>query len=211
MLTLGSKLNRCYDIHLPFSGTYIDVGIFFNKTNTYIGFNTDRKIGNMIKEGSVKTNIYKDLRQSSFASNFLDIRDTRTPNLDVRCQFNNIQKPFKEKIHYVANETIKLAKIESANKKFESCLYVYVFGFSDYEGDFLYFLAERQHIDVPTNKKLVRTSALQISTTECIENLNNMVEYYNGTSEKHLNITDEQIDNDLKSIFDKPTISVRKI
>jgi hypothetical protein len=190
MLTFGSKFNRSYGIHVPFRGTYVSVTVFFNKTNTYIGFVTGNKIGGMCREQEVKTQIYKDLNQSSFATTFLDIQNRKTPNLDIKNQFYNVREKHRDKIQYVGNETIKLAKVEGPNNKtFESCLYLYILGFSDHEGEFLYFLAERQHIDVSINKKLVRTSALQVSSKDCLEDMRQMVKYYNGSSEQELNMT----------------------
>ena len=64
-------------------------------------------------------------------------------------------------------------------------------GFSDYEGDFLYILAECQHIDVSINKKLVRTGALQISSVDCLDDMRDMVRFYNGSSEEELNTTED--------------------
>jgi len=207
MLTFGSKFNRSYGIYVPFRDTHISVTVYFNKTNTYIGFVTDNKINQMCRDQEVKTQIYKDLTQSSFSNTFLDIQNMKTPNLDIRNQFCNVLPKHRQKIQYLGNETIKLAKVEAANgKTFESCLYIYILGFSDYEGDFLYFLAERQHIDIAINKKLVRTSALQICTLDCLDDMRNMVQFYNGSSEEELNTdkgsTNEDVIKDILTSSD---------
>lgn len=202
MLTFGSKFNRSYGIYLPFRGQYTTTTVFFNKTNPLIGFVTDRTVNQMCRNQEVKTQIYKDLKQSSFASTFLDIKNMKTPNLDIRNQFCNVLPKHRQKIQYLGNETIKLAKVEAPNgKTFESCLYVYILGFSDYEGDFLYFLAERQHIDVSINKKLVRTSALQVSTVDCLEDMRNMVQFFNGSTEEELNMTESDNPSVIKDIL----------
>jgi hypothetical protein len=208
MLTFGSKFNRSFGIHLPFRDIYTSTTVFFNKTNTYIGFVTDSKISQMCRNDEVKTQIYKDLKQSSFANTFLDIQNMKTPNLDIRNQFCNVLPKHRQKIQYLGNETIKLAKVEAPNgKTFESCLYVYILGFSDYEGDFLYFLAERQHIDVSINKKLVRTSALQISTTDCLHDMRGMVDFYNGSSEEELNMTPDDNKGVINNILSSTSTS----
>lgn len=191
MLTFGNKFNRSYGIQVPFRNGYASVTVFFNKTNTYIGFVTDNRICQMCRDNEVKTQIYKDITQSSFAKTFLDIQNMNTPNLDIRNQFCNILPKHRQAIQYLGNETIKLAKVEAPNGKvFESCLYIYILGFTDYDGDFLYFLAERQHIDISINKKLVRTGAIQISTLDCLDNMRNMVKFHNGVTEEELNKTD---------------------
>ena len=50
----------------------------------------------------------------------------------------------------------------------------------DYEDDFIYVLAERQHIDTALGKKLVRTCGLQLCSNEAYENLMETVEFYNN-------------------------------
>jgi len=109
----------------------------------------------------------------------LDIRDYRSKNLDIKQQFNNILPDFKDKIHYETNETVKLSKITTPKGKLESCLYIYVFRITDFGNNFLYCLAERQHIDVVLDKKIVRTASIQISSNECNEDLTSMIELTN--------------------------------
>jgi hypothetical protein len=148
----------------------------------------------MCKENEATTQIFKDIKCSSFASTFLDIRDVKSSGLDVRNQFCNIQEKFRDKLFYITNETIKLHKIANPNgddqpnqkKYFESNLFIYIFGLSNYPDDFLYVLAERHHIDTYLNKKLVRSCGFQICTKECQENLNNMVRSENGKTDKEL-------------------------
>jgi hypothetical protein len=202
MLTFGNKFNRSYGIYLPFRGTYASTTVFFNKTNTYLGFVIDKRLSQMCSNNEAKTHIYRDLKQSSFASTFLDIQDIKAGNLDIRNQFCNVLPKHRQKIQYIGNETIKLAKVEAPNgKTFESSLYIYILGFSDYEGDFIYVLAERQHIDVSINKKLVRTSAIQISTPDCLDNLRSMVQYHNGQSEEELNMTEADNENVIRDVL----------
>lgn len=179
MLVLGSKLNRLYSLYLPFNGDFCEISIIFNKCNSFIGFNLDSKTYNMVRNDQIKSTIFQELGQSAFANTFLDLRDYRSKTLDIKQQFNNIQSQFKDKIHYETNETIKLSKVQIKEKTFESCLYIYVFKFIDFGNNFLFCLAERQHIDIAMNKKIVRTAGIQLCTNERFEELTEMVEVYN--------------------------------
>ena len=183
MITFGNKVNRSFSLYLPFVDDHMVATVHFHKCNTFLGFTIDHDTMHNVKDGKYTSTIYKDLKQSSFAKTFLDIKDFSSSNLDIRCQFSNILESYRDKVQYVTNETIKLSKVENPKhrgKYLESLLYIYVFNFSDYEDDFLYFLAERQHIDQSINKKLVRTCGLQVSTKEAAENLNSMTSFYNS-------------------------------
>lgn len=179
MLTLGSKLNRLYTMYLPFMDDFCEISILFNKSNSFMGFNLDQRNYVKSRNNESKCFIFNDLSKSAFATSFLDIRDFRSKNLDIKQQFNNILPEFKDKIHYETNETVKLSKITTPKGKLESCLYIYVFRLTDYGNDFLYCLTERQHIDVVLDKKIVRTSAIQLSSNGCHEDLTSMIESTN--------------------------------
>lgn len=207
MLQFGPKLNRCYSVYLPFSSGHVSITIFFSKTNTFLGFKTDNALQDMCKENVATVNTYKDLKNSLFASTFLDIRDFKSDNLDIRCQFSNILPDFQEKLQYVTNESIKLSKVTTNNGTFESLVYLYGFTFTDYQDDFLFLLCERQHIDTVLNKKLVRTAAIQISTPDCLENMCRTAEHYKGEG-----VYDKSGTDDISGLFpDKDNINVRKL
>jgi hypothetical protein len=179
MLTFGNKLNRLYSLYLPFQSDYCEISILFNKSNSFVGFNLDQKNYIMSRNGDSKFFIFNDLSKSAFATGFLDIRDFRSKNLDIKQQFNNILPEYKDKIHYETNETIKLSKIETPKGKLESCLYIYIFRITDLGNNFIYCLAERQHIDVVLDKKIVRTNAIQLCSNSAYEDLTLMVESSN--------------------------------
>ena len=207
MLTFGSKLNRSYTMYIPFMNDHIEVSILFNKSNTFIGFNTDQRIYQMHRNNEVHSQIYKDLKESVFAATFLDLRNFKSRNLDIRQQFNNVLPPFQDKIQYEANETIKVSKVKTNNGEFESILYIYVFSFLDYEKEFLFFLAERQHIDVSLDKKLVRTCGLQLCSNDAYEDLLQSVEYHNGKA-----LRKENLDEAVHSLFpNKKNVNVRRL
>lgn len=179
MLTLGSKLNRLYTLSIPFNDSSCEIGIIFNKYNSFIGFNLDSKNYHASREDKIKSNIFQQLSKSAFAMTFLDLRDYQSKTLDIRQQFHNILPQFHSQIQYETNETIKLSKVQVGDKTFESCIYIYILKFIDYKDDFLFCLAERQHIDLTMNKKIVRTSAIQLSTNQAEEDLTCLVEKYN--------------------------------
>ena len=125
MLQFGPKLNRSYSVYLPYMRGNINVSIFFSKTNAFLGFKTDSRLQNLCKTDSIVVNTYKDLKNSLFATTFLDIKDFRSDNLDIRCQFSNILNEFQEKLQYISNESIKLSKVQTDNGTFESLVYLY--------------------------------------------------------------------------------------
>ena len=179
MLTLGNKLNRSYSLYLPFMENYCEISILFNKTNSFIGFNLDQTHYVQSRNGDIKSFLFPELTRSAFATTFLDLKDLRTKNLDIKQQFYNIKTEFKNRIHYETNETIKLTKVITPKGDFDSTLYIYVFRFTDFGNNFLYTLVERQHIDIVLDKKIVRTAAIQLSSNEANEDLATMVQSYN--------------------------------
>ena len=179
MLTLGNKLNRSYSVYLPFGDNYCEITILFNKTNSFIGFNLDQTHYIQSRNGEIKSFLFPELTKSAFATTFLDLRDLKSKNLDIKQQFYNIKGEFKNRIHYETNETVKLTKVATPKGDFESSLYIYVFRFTDFGNNFLYTLVERQHIDVVLDKKIVRTAGIQLSTNEVNEDLTTMVQSYN--------------------------------
>jgi len=194
MLTFGNKLNRLYTLYLPFLEDHCEIGVFFNKSNSFVGFNLDQTNYVKSRNGNIKCFIFNDLNKSAFATSFLELKDFRSKNLDIKQQFNNILPEFRDRIHYETNETIKLSKIQIKEKTFESCLFVYVFKFIDFGNNFLFALAERQHIDVSLNKKIVRTAGIQLCTNERFEELTEMVEIYNK------NIITKNRDSDVNNV-----------
>lgn len=179
MFTLGTKLNRLYSMYLPFMDSFCEISIIFNKSNSFIGFNLDQKNYMKSRNNELHSNIYQDLSKSEFATSFLDIRNYKSKNLDIKMQFHNILPQFKDSIHYETNETVKLSKVQTKNGCYESCLYIYGFRYTNFGENFLYCLAERQHIDIVLDKKIVRTSAIQLCSNEVYEDMAKIIETTN--------------------------------
>lgn len=197
MFTLGNKLNRLYSLAVPFNESTCEITIAFNKSNSFLGFNIDQKNYIKSRNNEIKCSIYSDLMQSEFATSFLDIRNFKSLNLDIKRQFHNIINEYKNKIHYETNETIKLSKVSTPKGPIESCLYIYVFRYTDFDDDFVYCLAERQHIDVVLEKKIVRTAAIQICTNDCFEDLAKIIE----TSNRHYVNKQVRVDDAFDDVF----------
>lgn len=212
MLTFGTKLNRSYSLYLPFAGKYESITIYFHKGNTSIGFKPDHNLQELSKNGNISITMYKDLKKSTFASTFLDIKDFTSDTLNIKNQFSNVLDPFKEKIQYIANESIKLSKfeIDDGKKVLENLLYVYTFTFTDYDNEYLFVLAERQHIDTLLCKKFVRTSGIQISTLDCLNDMLKIAEHYKGISVRNLEKKTDA-DEEIRNLFPDKKASVKRL
>ncbi len=206
MLTLGNKLNRSYSLYLPFNGRSCEISILFNKNNSYLGFNIDHENHSAYKRGDITCYLFPDITKSSIASTFLDTRDMKNRTLDIKQQFHDIKREFKDRIQYECNETIKVSQVRINQNNLISGLYIYSFRFPDFGNDFVYVLAERQHIDVIMKKKIVRTAAVQLATNEVHEDLLDMIQQYNQQFLNKEKSIDDVIDNN--DIFvDRPGIA----
>jgi hypothetical protein len=75
------------------------------------------------------------------------------------------------------NETINLSKIElEDDKTVFDCLNIYGFTLNSFSTEFVYIITERQNIVKKLNRKIVRTSGIQIGTTQALGMLN---DYHN--------------------------------
>ena len=212
MLTFGTKLNRSYSLYLPFVGNHESIAVYFHKGNTSLGFKPDHNLQELSKEGNISITTYKDLKKSTFASTFLDIKDFTSDTLNIKNQFSNVLDPFKEKIQYLANESIKLSKIEidDGKKVLENLLYIYVFTFTDYDNEYIFVLAERQHIDTVLNKKFVRTSGIQVATLECLEDMLKIAEHHKGEYIRQLEKKTDP-EEEIRSLFPDRKASVKRL
>jgi hypothetical protein len=71
------------------------------------------------------------------------------------------------------NETLNLSKIEiEDDKTLFDCLNIYGFTLNSYQNEFIFLITERQNIVKKLNRKIVRTSGIQIGTSQAIHMLN---------------------------------------
>ena len=185
MITFGNKLNRRYSVYFPFLNTYGLYDIFFHRNNSYLAVNVDHRFVEYLKENNCWFYIFREIEKSPFVKTFLDIKDVQSKRMDIINQFFDIKEEHKGNIQYLNNETVKISKIEIEGRVFESFLYIYTFTIDNQENEFIYSVVERQHIDIPLQKKIVRTCGVQISTNNRLDEMIKRCNYENG---KHNNV-----------------------
>ena len=170
-LKLGKSFDRNYNLRLPFLNGFYDIGIFFNKRSTFLLFSVDPVL-NEADTGGVKVNMFKNLESSKFCETFIELHNFRKNTLDILNQFKYIKPEYYHEVSFILNETINLSKIEIDDKTLFDCLNIYGFTLNSYRGEFIYIITERQNIVRKLNRKIVRTSGIQIGTSQALHMLN---------------------------------------
>jgi hypothetical protein len=170
-LKLGKSFDRNYNLRLPFMNGYYDIGVFFNKKSTFLLFSVDHGGDN---EGQgVKVNMFKNLESSKFSETFLDLHNYRKNTLDILNQFKEIKPEYFHEVSFIMNETLTLSKVEiDEDRTLFDCLNIYGFTLNSYLNEFIYIITERQNIVKKLNRKIVRTSGIQIATSSALKMLN---------------------------------------
>jgi len=169
-LKLGKSFDRNYNIRLPFMNGYYDIGIFFNRKSTFLLFSVD-SIGSD-GEGA-KVGMFKNLESSKFCETFIDLHNYRKNTLDILNQFKAIKPEYFHEVSFIMNETLTLAKVEiDEDRTLFDCLNIYGFTLNSYMNEFIYIITERQNIVKKLNRKIVRTSGVQIATGTALKMLN---------------------------------------
>lgn len=166
-LTLGKIFDRSYNFRVNINDSEKNIGIFFTKHNSFVLFDIP-KDDNAAQTGCI-IRTFKNLKESTFASNFLDLHDFNGKNLDIRNQYNNIKSDYKNDIRNHINESIILSKYNINNSDVYDSLVVYGFCLSCYTDDFLFLIAERQFIHKKLERKIVTSTGLQIATPSGIQ------------------------------------------
>ena len=175
-LTLGKVFNRNYNLRLPFLNGYYDIGIFYNKISSFVLFQVNSDFSNTDKyESSTKISMFKNLNSSKFCETFLNLYNIKKDTMDIINQFDSIKPEYSMDTNFIINETISLSKIKYDDRIFYDTLTIYGFALASFSNEFIFILAERQNINSKLKKKVVRTTALQISTTS---SLNELEEFY---------------------------------
>lgn len=170
-LKLGKSFDRNYNLRLPFLTGYYDIGLFFNRKSTFLLFSVDEGIRG---EGDgAKVNMFKNLESSKFCETFLELHNYRKNTLDILNQFKQIKSEYFHEISFILNETLTLGKVEvDEGKILYDCLNIYGFTMNSYMNEFIYIITERQNIVKKINRKIVRTSGIQIATSSALKLLN---------------------------------------
>jgi len=171
-LKMGKTFDRCYNIRVPFLNGFYDLGLYFNKKSTFLLFSVDSNIKSEESHG-IKINMFKNLESSKFCETFLQLHNFRKTTLDILNQFKSIKPEYHQEVSFIHNETITLSKIEIEDNRFLfDCLNIYGFTLNSYMNEFIFILTERQNIVKKLGRKIVRTSGIQIATTQALHVLN---------------------------------------
>lgn len=171
-LKLGKSFDRNYNMRLPFLNGYYDIGLFFNKKSTFLLFSVEPHLDDA-QAGGVKVNMFKNLESSKFCETFIELHNYRKKTLDILNQFKCIKPEFYHEISFLTNETINLSKVEvDEDKVLFDCLNIYGFTMNSFNEEFIFIITERQNIVKKLNRKIVRTSGIQIGTSSAINMLN---------------------------------------
>jgi hypothetical protein len=165
-LTLGKALDRMYSVRIPFLNGYYNIGVYFNKRSTFLLFKVDSDFAPKNSfEKSSKISMFKNLESSRFSETFLDLHNYRNANLDILNQYQDIKPEYYHDVNIIFNETINVSKVEIGEKTLFDTLTLYGLTMSAYSNEFIFIIAERHNIVKKLNKKIVRTTELQISTS----------------------------------------------
>ena len=171
-LKLGKSFDRNYNLRIPFVDGFYDIGIYFNKRSTFLLFSVDAGVRSTGSEG-IKINMFKNLESSKFCETFLELHNFRKSTLDILNQFKCIRPEYYHEVSFVMNETLNLSKVEiDEDKTLFDCLNIYGFTLNSYQNEFIFLITERQNIVKKMNRKIVRTSGIQIGTSQAINMLN---------------------------------------
>lgn len=169
-LELGNQFDRNYSLRVPFMDGFYKIGVFFHKASNFLLFRVDPDFfGQNQRSYGIKINMYKNLETSKFCETFIELHNYRGDRLDISNQFNKIKDDYYNDIVFVFNEAITLSKYEFENKTYYSNVMLYGLTLVGYENEFLFVIAERQHISSKIKKKIVRTTAVQLSTSRSLE------------------------------------------
>lgn len=171
-LKLGKLFDRNYVMRIPFLDGYYDIGTFFNKRSTNLLFSVESDFVGSNTNHGIKINMFKNLRSSKFAETFLNLHNFRKSTLDIMNQFNDIKPEYSHEISFIFNESLKLSKVDIGGKDLYDSLNLYGFTLNAYNNEFIFIIAERQNILKKLGKKMVRTTGIQISTSNALGLLN---------------------------------------
>ena len=171
-LKLGKSFDRNYNMRFNFLRGYYDIGIFLNKKSTFLLFSIDSNLQDT-KVSGVQVNMFKNLESSKFCETFLELHNFRKNTLDILNQFKAIKAEYYHEVSFITNETIYLAKVEiDEDRTLFDSLNIYAFTLNSFINEFIFVITERQNIVKKLNKKIVRTSGVQIATSRAINMLN---------------------------------------
>lgn len=197
-LQLGRSFNRNYTVRLQFLDGFYNIGLFYNNKSSFLLFSVDpdftQSKSKDLKHG-IKVNMFKNLESSKFCETFLNLHSYRSQSLDIINQFKEIKPDYTNDINYLFNESLILSKINTENNSIlYDTLNLFCFTLTSYSNEFLFLVAERQNIISKLQKKVVRSSAIQIATASSLDLIE---EFYNESRKsKIIDVTKRIIASD---------------
>ena len=189
-LQLGRSFNRNYTVRLQFLDGFYNVGLFYNNKSSFLLFSVESDFTQTKSKElkhSIKVNMFKNIESSKFCETFLSLHSYRSQSLDIINQFKEIKPDYTNDINFLFNESLILSKINVENNTLYDTLNLYCFTLTPYSNEFLFLIAERQNIISKLQKKVVRSSAIQIATSPALAMIE---EYFEEAREsKILNVT----------------------
>jgi hypothetical protein len=170
-LKLGKSFNRSYNLRISILDGFYNVGIYFDKKSTFLLFRLDPDFSDSSFKHNIKINMFKNLESSKFCETFIKLHNYRKNTLDISNQFEKIKDEYTHDVSFVLNETIILSKLELRDKDVFDTLNIYGFTLNSYIDEFIFILTERHSIMRRLEKKIVRTSGVQIATTPALDML----------------------------------------
>lgn len=165
-LSLGKSFDRSYALRIPFLDSNYNLTTYFNKKSTFLLFDLDHE-GNMQK--NVKIRMFKNLYSSKFCESFLKLHNFRKNTLDIQNQFEGIKEEYYSQVSFLFNETVILSKVTTDDgRELEDTLTFYGFFLNDYVNEYAFVLAERQNIQPKLKRKIVRTTGVQLATSDSL-------------------------------------------
>lgn len=165
-LSLGKLFNRCYCSRVPFLNGFYDIGVYFDTKSHFFLFDI-KPIATMVNNCGVNVRMFKNIEAAKFTQLFLDLHSYRSDNLDIKNQIKTIKENSCDAINMILIESIILGNHRiSSDKTIKDTMNIYGYGFSNYPNEYLFMVAERCFICRQTNRKIVRTGALQIASTD---------------------------------------------
>jgi hypothetical protein len=148
---------------LPFNNGFYNITVFFDKGNTFSLFGIDSDFDVSSKTpGMIK--MFKNIEAAKFCDVFLNLHNFKKETLDIVNQYDCIKPEYTSEINMILNETITLSKIRVMDKDIFDTMNLYGFTILPYVEEFFFLIAERHSIMRKLGKKVVRTTAMQIST-----------------------------------------------
>jgi hypothetical protein len=131
--------------------------------------------------------MFKNIESSRFVETFLNLHNYRSQSLDIVNQFKEIKPDYTLDINFLFNENIILSKIRVKDNDIFDSLNLYAFTISGCVNEFVFLVAERQNIISKLEKKVVRSSAIQLATKTSLDMID---EYYeDSVRSKNLDVT----------------------